>query len=685
MLQPLTPPPLLFPLLRQLQRTQITFQCLRSFSSASAQKPKWNINSNLMITNPVLLTMESCNSMSELKQIQAHMTRTGLIMHLFPVSRVLSFCALSDFGDINYAKIIFSQIAEPNTYIWNTMIRGYCKAKLPKLGLPLFRQMVQEQVEMDNRTFVFALKACEQSPGAVEGEQLHCLINKLGFDTNLLVQNGLIHLYVRYGFLSSARLLFDTSFVRDVVSWTTMIDGFAQKNLPNEALNLFYAMLSSGITPNEVTMITVLSACSQMGDIGLGKIVHEYIEKNRVNCNLNLLNALADMYVKCGCLNTAREIFEKMEVRDAFSWTIMINGYAKQGDLNFARKLFDEMPERNVVSWNAMIAGYSQNNQPNEALELFHEMKELGVVPIESTLVCVLSACAQSECLDLGRWIHQHYVGQKRIQPSVILTNAIIDMYAKCGDIDAAAKLFNEMQDKDLVTWNSMIAGYAAHGYADQALGLFEQMRNLELVPDDITFVGVLSACSHGGLVTQGKKYFEDMRVEYGIEPKAEHYACMIDLLGRVGLVEEAKELLKRMPMEPDEAAWGALLNACKMHGNVELGKLAADKLLDLDPKDSGIYALLANLYASRRRWDDVRMVRSMMRDRGVKKTPGCSSIKIDGQSYEFLVADKSHTRSEEIYETLDVMLLWLKMEGYVPNTSQLMGLHEVNDAFLNT
>ncbi|KAJ4951200.1 hypothetical protein NE237_028032 [Protea cynaroides] len=681
MLQPLSLPFLVCPLLELCRRHQTILGWIKPFSAIPLQKPKWISNTILIITNPLLLTLESCNSMSELKQIQAQMTRTGLITHTFPVSRVLSFCALSVSGDINHAHTIFSQIGEPNIYIWNTMIRGYCKAKSPDSGFLLFRRMVREQVDMDSRTFVFVLKACEQFQRVTQGEELHCLIYKLGCDGDLLIRNGLIHLYVKHVCLGSARLLFEAYLVRDVVSWTTIINGYAQNNLPEEALKLFNLMLLSGAAPNEVTMIVVLSVCSQAGDLSLGKSIHRYIEKKNVDHSLNLMNALMDMYVKCGCLTSAKEIFDRMEVRDVFSWTTMINGYAKDGNLEFARKLFDEMPERNIISWNAMIAGYSQKSQPEKALELFREMEKAHVVPIESTLVCVLSACGQSGSLDLGQWFHYYYVDQKRVKLSVILANAFIDMYAKCGNIDAAVEVFIIMAEKDLVSWNSMIVGYAVHGYAEQALRLFDQMRSKEIVPDDITFVGVLSACSHGGLVIQGKEFFGNMRRVYGIEPKAEHYACMIDLLGRVGLLEEANKLITRMPMEPDEAAWGALLNACRMHGNVELGKFAADKLLQLDPKDSGIYALLANMYASRRRWDDVRMVRSMMRDRGIKKNPGNSLIEVDGKVHEFLVADKSHPQSEEIYNILDEILLLLKSEGYVPNTSQLMGLLEVSDA----
>lgn len=586
--------------------------------------------------------------MLELKQIQAHMTRTGLMKHTFPASRVLAFCALADAGDIHYARVMFTQIEERNTYMWNTMIRGYSTARIPTMGFSFFRQMIRERVEMDSRSFVFALKACEQFPRILEGNSVHCMIWKMGFDFDLLVRNGLIHYYAECGCLLFARKKFDESSTRDVVTWTTMIDGYTTRHCSEEAVELFKLMLLSEVVPNEVTMIAVLAACSQKGDTFMAESIHHHIKKKNVDWSLNLLNALLDAYVKCGCLVMAREIFDHMKTRDVFTWTSMVNGCAKSGELESARKFFDNMPEKNLISWNAMVAGYSQNNQPKEALNLFREMLEAGLVPIENTLVCVLSACGQLGYLDLGHWIYQHYINTKRIQFSVILWNACIDMYAKCGNIDAATNLFSEMSERNLVSWNVMIAGYAAHGHAKQALTLFAEMKMTRLKPDHITFVAVLSACSHGGLVSEGREYFKSMVRDYGVEPKGEHYACMIDLLGRIGQLEEAYELITNMRMEPSASAWGALLNACRKHKNVDLAKLSAQKLLNLDPQDSGIYVLLANVYANDNSWADVRRVRSLMRERGVKKVPGHSLIELEGEFHEFLVADESHPQSEK-------------------------------------
>ncbi|GAB4834807.1 hypothetical protein Ancab_033075 [Ancistrocladus abbreviatus] len=663
-------------------KSQCSFNSFKPISTSAPSKPKWNANTNLLITNPTLLLIEQCSTMCELKQIQGHMIRIGIFFHIFPVSRIISFCALSDSGDISHAHLIFSQIAQPNVYIWNTMIRGYCKAQDPLMGFGFFRKMVRGAVEMDDRSFVFALKACGQFSGFREAMSVHCSIWKSGFQSKLLVQNGLIHFYADNGFLFCAGKVFDECSLKDVVTWTAMIDGYVQQNDPDEALRLFDLMLCGGAVPNEITMIAMLSACADKRDLTLGKSICEYIDQNNVNCSLNLMNAMLDMYMKCGCLTTARELFDKMECKDVFSWTSMINGYAKHGELDLARKFFDETPEKNVVCWNTMIAGYSQNNRPREAIELFHVMVKGGPVPIEATLVSVLSTCAQSGCFDLGQWIHHYYIHQKLVNCTTILGNALIDMYAKCGSINMAEKLFNEMPVRDLVSFNSMIVGLADHGHSRKALILFEEMKNLGVKPDDITFTGVLSACSHGGLVNEGKAYFSYMERVFNLDPKVEHYACMIDLLGRVGLLEEACDLLQKMPMEPDEAAWGALLNACRIHGNAELGKLAADKLIDLDPEDSGIYVLLANLCATKKKWCDVRTARSMMRERGIKKTPGHSSIEVEGKYHEFKVADNSHPESKYIYQVLDELLQLSKLDEGMHNMFEL-NFYANKDAFL--
>ncbi|XP_073130736.1 pentatricopeptide repeat-containing protein At2g22410, mitochondrial-like [Henckelia pumila] len=639
----------------------------------SSNSKKWNStpNPNLKITNPILLLMESCDSMCQAKQIQAHMTRTGMFFHLFPVSRLLSFIALDENGDFRHASCLFSQIIEPNVYIWNTVIRGCVKNGFHEMGFRYFVRMVRECVEMDKRSYVFGLKACGGLDDVRVGQSVHCRIWKVGSARDLIIKNGLIHSCCESGNLAGADKIFRESEEIDVVSWTSMINGNLINGLADDALKLFDEMCQSGVDPNEVTMVTVFSACARKGDLRVGERIHEFADNKGMRFSLNVMNAALDMYAKCGGLAKAREIFDNMEVKDVFSWTSMVNGLAKSGDVELAREFFDKMPKRNVISWNAMIAGYSQNNMPTEALGLYDVMERQGLNPMESTLVSVLSACAQSGYMDIAKRIHDNYVKQNRIPLTVILGNAFIDMYAKCGNIDTAWEIFDAMGDRDLVSYNSMIVAYASHGQADKALDLFECLIKLGIKPDDITFVGLLSACAHGGLVKKGWGYFRNMEL-YGLVPTVEHYACVIDLFCRVGLLDEAHELIRSMPLEPDEAIWGAVLNGCRMHGNVELGKVAAEKLMNLDPKDSGIYVLLASLCANKSKWSDVRMTRSMMRDKGVKKTRGSSYIEVEGKFHEFLIADGSHPESKTIYEVLQEVLLFSKSEDYTSCTCDI-------------
>lgn len=544
------------------------------------------------------------------------------------------------------------------------MIRGYARSQFPEMALSYFNRMLREGIEMDKRSYVFLLKGSEMFSGIHIGSSVHSRIWKTGFVYDLIVRNSLMHFYCEKGHVSDAKKVFHESSVRDVVSWTSMIDGFVQKNMADEALEFFVKMCSIGLEPNEVTMVTVFSACSLKRDLSLARSIHEFVKRTGVKCSQNLMNAMVDMYIKCGDLGRARKIFCQMEVKDVFSWTSMINGYARNGEVDFAKKCFDEMPERNVVSWTALIACFSQNNCPKEALETFHQMEMEGTEPIESTLICVLSACSQLGCLDMGQQIYDFYIKKRSVPLSLIIGNALIDMYSKCGRIDAALEIFDQMSKKDVVSFNSMIVGCASHGHAYKALILFEQMKSIGFMPDGITFVGVLSACAHGGLIKQGWEHFRAMKL-HGLKPAVEHYACMTDLLSRAGHLKEVYELIESMPVQPDVAVWGALLNGCSMHGNLDLGKLAAEKLIVLDPKDSGIYTLLASLCAKGRKWSDVRLVRSMMRENGTKKNPGCSFIEVEGKFHEFLAADETHLQSKAIYQVVYGIFKVSKSENY--------------------
>jgi pentatricopeptide repeat protein len=581
------------------------------------------------------------------------MTLTGLSSDGFASSRLIAFCAISEWRNLGYCSQILYNLDNPNVFSWNVAIRGYSESESMEEGVVLYKGMLRNGGSRpDNYTYPLLLKVCAGLSWKLMGDGIVGHVLQMGFDSDMFVHNAVIHMLVSCGELVDARKVFDEGRVRDLVSWNSLINGYVKSGLAYEALRMYSEMEVERVKPDEVTMIGVVCSCAQLGDLNHGRKFHWYIEENGLNLTVPLSNALMDMYIKCGNLEEAQEIFDSTVNRTIVSWTTLIVGYAKLGFLDIARKLFYKMPEKNVVSWNAMIGGYAHAKRSTEALALFHEMQASNIKPDEVTMVNCLSACSQLGALDVGIWIHR-YIEKHNLCLNVALGTALVDMYVKCGNIAKALQVFQEMPQRNSLTWTAVICGLALHGNAHDALSYFLTMIDIGLVPDEITFIGVLSACCHGGLVEEGRKYFSQMSSKFNIFPKLKHYSCMVDLLGRAGLLEEAEELIKSMPMEADAVLWGSLFFACCIHGNVTMGERAASKLLRLDPGDSGIYVLLANMYKDANMWEEARKVRKMMMERGVEKTPGCSSIEVNGFVYEFIVRDKSHPQSEQIYECL--------------------------------
>ncbi|KAK3139615.1 hypothetical protein QOZ80_5AG0386220 [Eleusine coracana subsp. coracana] len=452
-------------------------------------RPAWNTNRNLVVTHPLLSLLESCASFRRLLQLQALLTVSGLAAHRFPASRLLAFCALSDPPRLAHAEAIlagFTSPPGPNAYMLATMMRAYLRADIPRRALALFRRVLRDHLPADARTLVFAVKAADASSSP--GGAVHCVALKRGFlGQSVLVGNALIHLYASDAQLPDARKMM---------------------------------VVAEGVWPNRVTLVAAASAVGQMRLPGLGRTLHRCVADSGVNRTVNSDNVLVDMFGKCGCMASAKEVFDRMAVKDVYSWTSMVGAYVKCGDLENAARIFEDMPTRNAVSWSCMIAGYSQANQPEEAVRMFNAMLAAGEEPIDATLVSVLSACAQLGFLDLGRWIYDKYIASNKVGLTVNLGNAFIDMFAKCGDVDGAASLFGDMEERNLVTWNSMIMAHAAHGQSAEALYLFEQFEGTGIVPDEITYTGVLSACSHSGFVSDGRYHFKEMKMVYGIEPR---------------------------------------------------------------------------------------------------------------------------------------------------------------------
>lgn len=455
-------------------------------------------------------------------------------------------------------------------------------------------------------------------------------------------------------------------------TFNILIRAYANSLNPQNALPVFLQMLSghANVVPDKYTFTFVLKACAKSGGLREGMQIHGHLLKIGIGCDLFAQNTLVHMYATSGCIERARNVLDKMPKRDVVSWNALLSAYVEMGMIELARELFNEMDERNVeswnfmisgyvnaglvedarrifnmmpsknvVSWNAIITGYAHASCFNEVLVLFEDMQDAKVKPDNCTFVNVLSACARVGALSQGEWIHA-YIDKNRIEIDGFIATALVDMYSKCGIIEKAMKIFRNTLRKDVSTWNSMISGLSIHGFGESALQIFSDMSVAGVEPNEVTFIGVLSACSRSGLLDEGREIFDLMTHVYRIQPTVEHYGCMVDLLGRQGLLEEAEELVRAMPQKEAPVVWETLLGACKNHGNIELAESVAKKLLEMNPQDSAGYVQLSNTYASIGRWDDVMELRNKMKAQKVNKEPGCSMIEVDGVIHEFLAGE---------------------------------------------
>ncbi|OVA06895.1 Pentatricopeptide repeat [Macleaya cordata] len=350
-----------------------------------------------------------------------------------------------------------------------------------------------------------------------------------------------------------------------------------------------------------------------------------------------------------------------MSQKDSVSWNTIISGHARLGQMRKARTMFELMSDKTIVSWTTMISGYTRIGCYTDALDIFRRMQLLGLKPDEISLVSVLPACAQLGALELGKWIHI-YSDKNGLLRNICICNALIEMYSKCGSIDQALQLFDQLDVKDVISWSTIIGGLANHGRAREAIQMFSEMERAQVEPNDITFLGILSACVHAGFLNEGLHYFESMKNDYSIDPGVEHYGCIVDLLGRSGCLNKALEYIKKMPFQPDSSIWGSLLSSCRTYGNLEIAVTAMEHLIELEPDDAGNYVLLSNIYANLGKWDDVSRMWKRMRNKRMKKTPGCSSIEVNNEVQEFSAGDDSNPLWNEMYGMLK--LLGLQQSG---------------------
>ncbi|ESQ31133.1 hypothetical protein EUTSA_v10005524mg [Eutrema salsugineum] len=465
----------------------------------------------------------------------------------------------------------------------------------------------------------------------------------------------------------------------DTFLWNLMIRGFSCSDQPQRSLLLYYRMLCSSAPHNAYTFPFLLKACSNLSALEETKQIHAHVTKFGYGDDVYAVNSLINSYAVTGNFNLAHLLFDRIKEPDVVSWNSLIKGYAKSGNMDIALTLFRRMPEKkNAISWTTMISGYVQAGMNKEALQLFHEMQNSDVEPDNVSLANALSACAQLGALQQGKWIHS-YVNQRRIIIDSVLACVLIDMYAKCGEMEEALAVFKNVNRKPVQVWTALISGYAYHGHGREAISKFLDMQRMGIKPNAITFTAVLTACSYTGLVEEGKSVFYTMEREYNLKPTIEHCGCMVDLLGRAGLLDEAKRFIQKMPLKPNAVIWGALLKACQIHKNIELGEEIGEVLITMDPYHGGRYVHMANIHAMGKKWDKAAETRRLMKEQGVAKVPGCSTISLEGTTHEFLAGDRSHAEIEEIRNKWRTVRRKLEENGYVPELEDTL-LHLVDD-----
>ncbi|KAL8268788.1 hypothetical protein R6Q59_002586 [Mikania micrantha] len=466
--------------------------------------------------------------------------------------------------------------------------------------------------------------------------QLHAQILNSYFSNSVFLLTRLAHAYLKFG-CPTVGQRFIISIIKNppLFLWNETIKCYARKGCYRESIDLYYDMLRSGYKPNAFSFTFVLPACAGLKSVADGRRVHDDVLLFGCECNEFVITALIDLYGKCG-------------------------------ELGVARQLFDEMPVKKTASCNALMAGLVLADKFDGALSLFNEMNNLGIKGDTMTMVSVLQSCASLGALQQGRWAHDHII-RTRMGINLYLGAALINMYARCGSIEEARQVFDKTPQKDIVTWTAIICGYGMHGLAHFSESLFLQMISNGLRPDAVTFVGVLTGFSHNGMVEKGWCYFHKMRDEFGVKPALEHYSCMVDMLGRAGQLKQAEELIRKMYVKPDSKIWGGLLNACKIHKNFKMAERVVPEILKLDPTNAGWHVLMANIYATSGKWDQVAKMRRNMKEKKLEKQPGWSLIEVTGQIHTFLAFDQSHKMSKEIYKYLEDIKEKMRVEGYVP------------------
>lgn len=651
---------------------------------------------NLYVGNALIDMYGKCGSLEDAKKVLEKMPEKDCVSW----NSIVTACAANGmvYEALNFLDGMNSDKPSPNLVSWSAVVGGFSQNGYDEEAIELLFKMQAAGFGPNARTLASVLPSCARLKRLNLGKEIHGHITRHEFLSNHFLVNGLVDMYRRCadmrsasaifsnfslknavscntmivgycenGDVSKAKALFDhmqlMGIEKDVISWNSIISGYVDNWLFDEALCLFQELLREGIGPDSFTLGSALTACANMACLRRGKEIHSHAIVRNLQSNTFVGGALVEMYCRCQDLMAAQRAFDEVSERDIATWNSLVSGYSRCNQIEripiFLKKMREDGFEPNVYTWNGIIAGHVENNHLDLAMELFSEMQSSNLRPDIYTVGIILPACSRLATTERGKQVHAHSI-RCGYDKDVYIGAALVDMYAKCGSLKHAFLAYNRISDPNLVSYNAMLTAYAMHERGEEGIAFFRKMLEDGFRPDHVTFLSVLSSCVHAGSVEAGSEFF-DLMSYFDVKPTLKHYTCIVDLLSRACRLKEAYEFTQKLPMEPDSVLWGALLGGCVIHGNVELGEIAAKRLIELEPNNTGNYVLLANLYAYTGRWHELARMRQLMKDRGMHKSPGCSWIEDRDDIHVFLASDKSHKRSNEIYATLDNLIMHMK------------------------
>ncbi|KAI3444895.1 hypothetical protein Pfo_001560 [Paulownia fortunei] len=690
--------------------------------------------------------INACGSLMDFEKgriVHEHVMELGFESDLYINNALINM--YSRCNELGRAREVFDGMPHRDLVSWNSLISGYTSNGYFKEALEIYTQLRMDGLVPDSFTFLSVLLSCGGLWEVEEGQIIHGLAEKVGTCRDVIVTNGLLSMYFKFDMSHNCWRIFNEMVHRDSVTWNTIICGYFELGLYEVSIRLFLEM-EGHFEPDILTITSVLRACTYVGNLELGRYVHDYMVSNGYDCDTVASNIIINMYAKCGDMLHSREVFENMGSQDLVSWNSLLNGYtenglyqealelfrrmkinfqpdfvthvtllsistelanikfteelhcdiikqgfgstqivgnalvdtyAKCGKMEDSLKQFENMKIRDTVTWNSIIASCGHSENSSLGFRMLSRMRVEGIMPDIPTFLSALPLCSYLIAKRQGKEMHG-CIFRLGYESNVPIGNALIEMYSNTGSLRNSILVFEQMKTRDLVSWTAIISSYGMYGEGRKALEAFENMKASGILPDHIVFVALIYACSHSGLVQEGRLCFEQMKKDYNIVPGLEHYACIVDLLSRSGLLAEAEEFIVSMPLKPDASIWGVLLSACRSCGDMKIAERVSEHVLQLNTNDPGYHVLASNVYAALGRWDQVRKIRTSLKAKGLKKNPGCSWLEIQNRVYYFGAGDQFFKQHKEVIELLDVLYGLMAKEGYAADVKFV--LHDVEE-----